>query len=334
MKRIYFIVISLMFIFIAAIAVLFSCRNADTNIKISLEDDYNECFTEDILRQKGHRKTLPGYSTDSSVAFLNDDGSTTLYVYASPIRYLNQQGEYAWIDTRLTNVVDEKLLEEDDIYMVAANDITPLYPAYLTDQKGIKLIDKTEYEIGVYTDKKIKNKVVALEYFVGDKKNMVSYKNGEGSTIHFYLSNIGTNCEIRFDEPPDTNVYNLWLRFQDASLALRNRPDGTIIICNKALQDIAPKDILGIIQEPILKFEDMDISYHSSLEFEKIDDVTYNLKLILEKEYLEKNACAFISFEMRREKQPDNAMYSGKPDWQNTYLKNFSVIGNSEEYGT
>lgn len=143
-----------MFIFIAAIADLFSCRNADTNIKISLEDDYNECFTKDILRQKGHRKTLPGYSTDSSVAFLNDDGSTTLYVYASPIRYLNQQGEYAWIDTRLTNVVDEKLLEEDDIYTVAANDITSLYPAYLTDQKGIKLIDKTEYEIGVYTDKK------------------------------------------------------------------------------------------------------------------------------------------------------------------------------------
>ena len=91
-------------------------------------------------------------------------------------------------------------------------------------------------------------------------------------------------------------------------MALRNRPDGTIIICNKALQDIAPKDLLGIIQEPILKFEDMDISYHSSLEFEKIDDVTYNLKLILEKEYLEKNACAFISFEMRREKQPDNAI--------------------------
>ncbi len=60
MKRVSIIVLSMLVIFIAVIAGLFLFQCADTNIKISLEDDYNECFTADDLRQKGHIKTLPG----------------------------------------------------------------------------------------------------------------------------------------------------------------------------------------------------------------------------------------------------------------------------------
>ncbi len=158
---------------------------------------------------------------------------------------MNRQGEYTWIDTRLANVTDEELLEDDYIYTVASNDIIPLYSAYLSDQKGIKLIDKIEYEVGVYTDKEIKNKVSAIENFLGEKKNVVSYKNGDIYTMYFYPSNIGTNCEIKFDAAPDTNVYDLWLRVQEASLTLRSQPDGTIIICDRTLQNITPEDNLA-----------------------------------------------------------------------------------------
>ena len=134
------IVVIAITIFIAALI----HQNLNTNTKILLNNQYNELFTEDELIQKGHIKTLTGYSSDSSIAFLNDDGSTTLYVYASPIRYLDQKGNFALIDTRLTNITDNDMLEDDYFYTVVSNDIIPFYPKYLSAQKGIKLINKTE----------------------------------------------------------------------------------------------------------------------------------------------------------------------------------------------
>lgn len=46
-----------------------------------------------------------------------------------------------------------------------------------------------------------------------------------------------------------------------------------------------------------------------------------------------KAGIAFLSFELRREKQPDNCLYSYLPDLQYAYLSNYSVIGCSPDYG-
>ena len=37
---------------------------------------------------------------------------------------------------------------------------------------------------------------------------------------------------------------------------------------------------------------------------------------------------------MRREKQPDNTIYSKLPNLRNSYLCNYAVVGNSTEFGT
>ena len=41
----------------------------------------------------------------------------------------------------------------------------------------------------------------------------------------------------------------------------------------------------------------------------------------------------FVAFEIRREKLPDNCLYSKQPSLTHAFLSNYSVIGNSSKYG-
>ena len=92
-------------------------------------------------------------------------------------------------------------------------------------------------------------------------------------------------------------------------------------------------EIVGVIQKPLLKREDGSISYNCFLNFLKIDEETYIIQFDLDSVFFDKNSVAFIAFEMRREKQPDNALYSNLPNMENSYLSNYSIIGNSTVYG-
>ena len=91
--------------------------------------------------------------------------------------------------------------------------------------------------------------------------------------------------------------------------------------------------ILGVIQKPLFRASDGTIYYDSVISLEKINDKEYQLSMTLGENSEKKAGIAFLSFELRREKQPDNCLYSYLPDLQYAYLSNYSVIGCSPDYG-
>ena len=137
--------------------------------KITLAPAYQELFTEE--QAKAHRMHLPEYDTDTTIGYLNQDGTKSLYIYAAPIRYQSANGTWVNIDTRLANVEDAALLDEGYVYTAAASDIVPLFPKTLSGESGIRLSKNITCTFGVDSDHEIESRVRKERNFIGEKKD-------------------------------------------------------------------------------------------------------------------------------------------------------------------
>lgn len=306
-------------------------------VKITLASDYNELFTNEELDRKGHTEELSEYTTDVSAAYQNKDGSKTLYVYSSPIRYLNSMGDLTMIDTRIANVRDKQLRKAGYIYTVADSDIKSFYPKKLSEEKGILikntgLLSENEcsYEFGINTSKSKLGWYTEKKNFICQDTNAIQYKDCFDNTadIYFYPSSSGTNCEISFNRKPNENKITFWLKADGNTFDLNIEPGGYI-----AFKENTSKEIKAVIQKPLLKNKNGEIRYDNSIKLSSQGGGLYLLEFCFDSDADFTNATAYISFEMRRENQPDNALYSNEPELKYAYLRNYSVIGNSDSYG-
>lgn len=305
---------------------------------IKLDPEYNELFTQGELDKKGHISLVSEYTTDISIGFNNADGTRSLYVYASPIRYINRNGQYSLIDTRLANVKEAALREQGYLYTIADSDIRPYYPGELTRDTGICISGSAvAYELGTYSAggrpwyRRKKN-------FIGEKKDMLVYKNAaaDHTELRLYPTSLGSNAELVFQKRPEDNRVSFWLAIEDSSVILSREPGGYLVMKKTVTGADGQKknEIVGVIQKPLLKSASGEISEQCTVEFSKgADGRSYEIIFVLDQSRLDKGSTAFFSLEMRREKQPDNALYSKLPNLEYAYLRNYSVIGNSGEYG-
>ena len=323
-------------IIILLITLLITNIFAWKEISIKLAPTYNELFSEQQLQEKGHKSIISEYSTDVSACYENEDGTKSLYIYASPIRYLNSSGQLSLIDTRIANVRDNEMRDKGYIYTIANSDIKPFYPKQLTGQQGVLVGKDISYQIGIYCDKPVLGWYKNQDNFISEAKNMIVYKNAMNNSldISFYPTSLGTNCEIELNDSLKDNAFSLWLRINEQDVTTKKEPGGYLTLNKVDKTSNTVGEILGVIQKPLLKDKRGNISERNSIELFPEGDGYCRLQFQLDDAYLKKGAKAFIAFEIRREKQPDNAIYSNLPDLQYAYLKNYSVIGNSRDYGT
>ena len=305
---------------------------------ITLDSNYNELFSSSELGQHTNSTPVSNYQTDSSVAYKNDDGTTSLYVYSAPVNFL-RNSQYVMIDTRIKNIQDDAFKQNGFVYTVSNNDIIPYYPEKLSASSGVRLSKDFYYDFGLNTSKAIPAKYTEKSNFIGDQKKMITYSNaaGNGIDVNFYPSSLGTNCEISFSKKPKTNAVSFWLRLSDPNLAISKEPGGYLVIYTTGAAtrvDGAPeKNIVAVIQPPLLKDANNTIFYDNSVDCSKVSDGNYSIDFTFDDKGLSKNSTAYISWEMRVEKEPDTALYSGKPSLQYAYLINRTIIGNSTDYG-
>ena len=334
-KFIFFILIGL--IFNPVLIFFHSCHNETIQKKdIILDPNYNELFKNDELIKNGNIELLSQYNADAAVAYKNIDGKTHLFVYANPIRFEDSDGSLKFIDTRIKNVeVNGNTTEYINyIYTVSKNDIIPLYPGELNNNLGVKLLKDISYEFGTYYANTSYANYIEDENFIGETKNMIEYNNAFGDKINFrcYPSNIGTNCEIRFNKDYEKKSLDLWLKLDDGLNAEVSNGGYIIIFDNqtKSIDGVNEKNILGIIQSPIIKDDLDEIIYDNNYNL-KFDKQNNSYKLTLNfSQPIKCNSTLYFSAEMRRIKQPDTTMYSGKPNLTYAYLSNCAVIGRDE----
>ncbi len=307
----------------------------ETNIK--LHSTYNELFSQQQLERKGHSKIIPEYSTDVSIGYHNYDGTKTIYIYASPIRFQNSSGQLSMIDTRIANVRDSEKRNKEYLYTIANSDIKPFFPKQLTKQKGVLISKDISYEIGLYNDQPVLGWYKTQKNFIGEEKNMIVYKKAinHKADISFYPSSLGTNCEIEFNHSFKDDSLSFWLHVEEQDVILKKEPGGYLTLnrCTIDKTGGTVNEILGVIQKPIIKNAQGNFSEDNSIELFSEGEGSYRLQFKFDNTYLKKGAKAFIAFEMKRENQPDNALYSKLANLEYAYLRNYSIIGNNSEYG-
>lgn len=333
-KRVAIFIIFLIVV-VAMITIVFIDNIVWRETTIDLLPNYNELFSEEELRKKGHISELPEYATDVSIAYQNQDGTKTLYIYSAPIRFLNSSGQYTIIDTRMANVRDTAMRDRGYIYTIANSDIKSFFPKELNKETGILIKNEIEYEFGI-CDGNAKGWYGEFENFVSNDKNGVHYYNcfNSKNTVTFYPSYLGADCEITFKDDVENNQIDFWLCV-DPSMILKEEQGGYITINQIERDEDGKENILvkGVIQKPLLKTSNKNICFNNTLNLESEGEGRYKLSFCFDMKEKLKNTTAFIAFELRREKQPDNAIYSKIPDLEYAYLRNYSVIGDSKEYG-
>lgn len=300
-------------------------RTLQTHTDIVLDADYNELISNHIL-DNNHIKKLEEYSSDVTVGYLNADGTKSLYIFSSPIQYMNSSGQYSIIDTRIAYIRNEELKRNNYKYTIANSDIKTYFPENLNNDRGIIISSDTQYEFGFFND----SKCVYLESannFINHSRSMLLYKNmAEGYDLYTYPTAAGVNLELKCNKVLKNNYIAAWVKVAEG-ITIEKEPGGYLIFKN------SESAITGVVQLPIIKDGCENISVDTNIEIEKKNENLYYIFFFLDNTCVFENSIVLLSFESKRENQPDNALYSYHPDMEYAYLNNFAVIGKSPDRG-
>lgn len=333
-KRKTIIAILIFMAMVIAVCVYYMMCWPSREYKISLSGSYPDKLLVGEREKEGAiiLETL----TEQTVEYQNNDGTRSYYVFAAPIAYDSGSG-MKLIDTRLKNVEDTLLKQDGYRYMVADSDIKSYYPEALQNKNGIIIWQEISYEFGNMGAESTRVQYKEqYENFVKTIRPALCYSNAisEGTDLYVYPTSLGVGCELDFRSSPKNSSFSLWLRLDDRRTRLQKDSAGYIkIIKNYSNeQDTGIEEIKGIIHVPMLKDVLGNLTLKNTVDIEEKGNGEYLLQFTLDQDLLDEGAKAFISFEMRREKQPDSTVYSLKPQ-MNSYLSPYTVIGHNTEYG-
>lgn len=312
------------------------CQGKNQIVNIDLEPfdflsvaKYNNCEFTNIL---------PEYSSEVSICFESRNSEKTLMIFSTPIQYINQYDILTPIDTRISNTKDFSLKQKNYVYQTSNCDITTYYPEYVNNEKGIIIKNSdAEYEFGIETNVDLFSKYSVISNFIDESRYGIIYKNafGKNTMLQSYPTSLGSKNEVVISKRNDITKFDFWISLNDCSL--RSEPGGYILIISNKKDEDGKEIITGIIQAPLLKDKNGGISLKSNLKIKENLKNRYLIEVELDKKFINDKSTTYpivfdLSFEMRKEKQPDTQVYSAFPNL-NTYLRNFAIIGNHTDYG-
>lgn len=313
---------------VAVIVLSFCSCRGDDDPQLA---DYYDLISQAEMEQNGHEKVLEKYCSGTSVAFENTDGTRTLYVYSSPICYRDDEENLRVINLSLKELDDS----QDYQYTVQDSDIMPYFPAVLDRDHGVAVEDVLNMSLKFDSDFTAEGVKSIRQNFIQQEKEAIVYKNAvfEGSELNLFPTNVGVNFELQLSEKPETNYFDVWLSLSKDYAYLQPMPAGYIAVLDNRVES-TPGNVLGVIQAPMIRSTDGKISINTTLSIEEQDENKgYRIRLTLDEPAVENGGNVFWCIELRREKQSDNAIYSNFPFWNQSFLTNYAVIGNSEHFG-
>lgn len=300
---------------------------------ISLKYPYYE-YLNYVNNSEDFIAPIDKYMSEISTAYMNSDGSITLLIYATPIRYI-RDGELIDIDTRICSTRNQNWTNKGYKYTVANNDIMSYYPQKLDYTNGV-VIERNENISVIFDAYNRKAKYIKNCDVISKNRDVILYENITDTNIFVYPTSLGTNFEFEvLDSKMSCITFEIDLG-KDSNMYLRKSPGNYLVIEKTNIKENGEKDkeIIGLIQTPIIKDNEGNFSTNSDLHFTKTERKgIYKIEILLNGLNSTKGSRVLVSVELRKEKQPDNSIYSQLPNLTDIYLKNTAVIGNSPEYG-
>lgn len=135
-------------VFIVAISLVFSGYDLSflsrpAGIALAAGDNESliipDCIPETAEKRSEHKRHLPKYENEHIVAFENEDGSSTFYIFQSPVMYKDGEGDLQYYDNSIVEIRDGAKTDNGMKYKIKSSDKNVFFPDNFSSDKKIKL---------------------------------------------------------------------------------------------------------------------------------------------------------------------------------------------------
>ena len=270
----------------------------------------------------GHKKHLNNYDSPYTICYMNEDDTYTMYIFASPIQYKTESGEYAIIDNTVI-----KTNKPNFIFENKANNIKTYFPktllkSFLIIKEYNFLEFKLDWDINGFSEAK----QTTFTNMYNDEVSAVVYERKDMDLV-FYPTKAGIKTELVLKEKPEDNKFAFIVK--SGASEYENNQNGYILFKNGYEEE-------NIIYQPLVQYtankgRQLDVTTQMNIYREESG---YYVGMIIDDNVIE-NAKYPIkldpSFEMCLNKIPDSTVYS-KHDINN-YLASFGIVGGHPIFG-
>lgn len=212
----------------------------DENGKIPelTDEQYNEIYSqleipsfisEDDAKKAKHIQRLDQFNESyNTVGFCNADGTNTVYVFSSPVRYKDENGKIKDAESNI-KAADQNYKNQGYSYINNFGEVKSYFPESLSNSKGVKVKKKDlEFEFGfsVGDNKKgfFEEAVSTIAGFFTQKDNKATFKknkklqkieykkaNNKKNTIEAEPTIDGAKQILVLEQAPEDNKVKFWV---------------------------------------------------------------------------------------------------------------------------
>lgn len=334
---------------VVLLIVLLGCCACEKNSAIK-KNEFEVLYSDDNIfkyvpieniSKYQHVELVDEFESEISTGYKNEDGTYTLYIFSSPIRYKKGVSNFVDVDNRLKNIYSGRYFENGFFYTNNEGYVSSFFPKTLNEDNNF-LLENDLYELSFTLDN-----IDSEGEFQSQKESIWGQKNDsiiyscDDYQVNAYATKAGIRTEIVLNSLPKDNKIKFTVKSPDLRKKVEN--DYIIFVDDTRSQD---NQIQSIVRTPIVKDsysgssneEDPHLFLNNRIETESIDKGVHTVSFVLDEAVKNSENIKFpvfmdILWDMHTGKQPDSSVYSEKP-YDNNYLQEYSVVGNSPFFGT
>ena len=291
-------------------------------------------YIEDSYNENDKAESIDIYDEDPfSFVTNNTDGTKTVEIFQKPIKYIENE-EIKFIDTKLEELSTFDKLSSEYIYECTKAPVKSFFPTRLKD--GISITNE-EYEIKCSPNTKNKkfelkdifSKSVFSEPIL-EEENILTYEDvfDDNDIITYTPISTGVKEEIIIEEYNGNNIYEFTVELKDLE-PLYLTGNSIPLIDKSTGEEVA--SISQIDMRDSSQGEAFNTSLFNEIELTQVDGDIYNLKIILDEEFLTNETTVYpviVDPTLTFNSEPifDTPVFSGYPD-TNFHTNTYNIVG-------
>jgi len=263
-----------------------------------------------------HKNRLIENETPYTLCFENEDGSHSLYVFSTPISFLQEDGSLALIDTELVSVSREE--KKQGYWKKTKSSPVESYFPKSFEENGIR-IQNGEYEMNL-SPLSFKGDAIDTQTYcdaIGRRVPAVSYESGKNEIYSFLPTATGVTIAVSWTQQPQSNQIS-FVVFGDGLETAENIAQQYLLFQNEKKEERA------IFHNSYLSDSQGNVSFGNSVEISKKEE-NFIVTITLAEEFL-KTASYPVVFSPSLEWFEEGITDATRYDSENVVAEKASVV--------
>lgn len=265
--------------------------------------------------------------TPYTLVFENVDGTSSVYIFSSPISYKNQEGKLELMDSSLTKTTDRVMRKKGYSLENKSGDIKTYFPEDIDQQPLLIQGEQDTLSFSPYGTVSGKLQKSTFTDVIGRPYDSAIYPNSTPLPIEYIPTDSGIMTNIIFHEKPETNELKFFV----------TPPDNTeiVVMDNQYIVFYDPQSNVpkALVYPSFLRDSNGNYGMDCQIDLQEHEDEVM-ITWFLDDDFLNDSATQYPltispSFALYRNSQPDSTIYSKRPS-DNYYLSDYAILSNRE----